>query len=622
MQAAPLAPDEEKRLALLRALDLLDTPPEPVFDLITRMVANATGAPIAMVSLIDRHRQWFKSKVGLEVSETPREYAFCAHCILGSEILLVPDALQDDRFFDNPLVTGSPGVRFYAGVPLRSAEGLALGSLCVLDTVPRDLSPRQLELLHDAAQLVNHEIARREATLLVRQNTEFSMEAGRDSEARFRAVFEGAAVGIALLAPDGRLIEANQALGRIVGAPAAELTGMPLQDMIDPADRPAELALRGQLASGLRSQYSLETRYGAKSGAFVWVNLTVAARHGPDGQVRYFSAIVENIDARRQAQAALQALQQTLEQQVDQRTRELRHAHEQLQTITDHLPVLIGYFDLELRYRFANAAYKTVVGKAPGEMIGLTLAETFGPGKAAEIVEYVEQVKRQRTRVSFETPLTFPDGSVHYGAVTLIPDITEEQLVGFHSIVYDITERRQREQATRLEARLDALTELPNRRAVQERLPRAMALADQRASTLEILFIDLDGFKQVNDTLGHAYGDLLLKEIAQRLRSGLPQAELVARLAGDEFIVVLHSEPARPQGEIIAKRILSSIAQPVRLGEHEVHVTGSVGIAIYRAGSGTSPTNMLRAADMAMYEAKRAGKSQYRFGPETGLAAT
>lgn len=107
MQAAPLAPDEEQRLFLLQALDLLDTPSEPAFDLITRMTANAIGVPIALVSLIDRDRQWFKSKVGMGIAETPREYAFCAHCIVGGERLLVPDATQDERFFDNPLVCGA-----------------------------------------------------------------------------------------------------------------------------------------------------------------------------------------------------------------------------------------------------------------------------------------------------------------------------------------------------------------------------------------------------------------------------------------------------------------------------------------------------------------------------------
>ncbi len=616
MKIAPPAPNEEERLALLHALDLLDTPPEPVFDLITRMTAEAIGVPMVLVSLIDQHRQWFKSRVGWEISETPREHAFCAHCILGGEILQVPDALQDERFFDSPLVTGAPGVRFYAGAPLRSTQGFALGSLCVLDSVPRELSARQLALLQHAAQLVNHEIARREATVLVRETSEFSLEAGRDSEARFRAVFEGAAMGIALVAPDGRLVEANQALARIVGHSTDALAGMYLQDLSTPADRPAELALRHELAAGLRSLYSLETRYLAQHGATAWVNLTVAARHGNDGKVRYFIAIVENIDERKQAQAALQALQQTLEQQVEQRTHELRRAHEQLQTITDQLPAMIGYFDEGLRYRFANDAYRAALGKAPREVIGLTLAETFGPDKAADIARHAERAGRERKRVSFEIPLTYPDGSLHYGEVTLIPDITENRLAGFHSIVHDITERRLREQASELEARRDPLTDLPNRRAVRERLPEAMALTDRHGGVLDVFFLDLDGFKEVNDTLGHECGDLLLQEVARRLAALLPQADLIARLSGDEFVAIVHDDAAHAQAEIIAQRILAGIAEPIPLRGQAVRVRASVGVSLYRAGTGTSATNVLRMADMMMYEAKRAGKNQYRVHSE------
>ncbi|MFQ3613499.1 MAG: PAS domain S-box protein, partial [Cyanobacteriota bacterium] len=148
MPKAPLPPDETQRLAALREYHVLDTAPEASFDELVRLAAFVCSTPVALVSLIDRDRQWFKAKLGLEVEQTPRDVAFCAHAILTpQEPLVVEDAQQDERFADNPFVTGDPHIRFYAGIPLVTPEGSALGTLCVIDYQPRHLSPEQLEQL-------------------------------------------------------------------------------------------------------------------------------------------------------------------------------------------------------------------------------------------------------------------------------------------------------------------------------------------------------------------------------------------------------------------------------------------------------------------------------------------
>jgi hypothetical protein len=148
----PLLPDEAARLAALRAYDVLDTTAEASFDAITELVGLQLDAPIVLISLIDADRQWFKSRRGLDAPETPRAVSFCGHAIAGRSTFVVPDARADVRFADNPLVVGNPQIRFYAGAPLVSPEGAALGTLCAIDVRPRELTAREaraLELLAD-----------------------------------------------------------------------------------------------------------------------------------------------------------------------------------------------------------------------------------------------------------------------------------------------------------------------------------------------------------------------------------------------------------------------------------------------------------------------------------------
>lgn len=137
---------EENRLQLLRSYGILDTAPEEEFDDITRAASLVCGTPIALISLVDEGRQWFKSRVGLDLSETPRDASFCAHAMEQAGPLVVPNAEKDPRFSQNPLVTGNPNIRFYCGMPLRS-DGLGLGTLCVLDRTPRTLTSDQMQIL-------------------------------------------------------------------------------------------------------------------------------------------------------------------------------------------------------------------------------------------------------------------------------------------------------------------------------------------------------------------------------------------------------------------------------------------------------------------------------------------
>jgi phosphoserine phosphatase RsbU/P len=158
MQIAALPSNEQERLEALYELRLLDTPPEERFDAVVRLAATAFGVPVAFVSLVDRHRQWFKAKVGFELCESPRDQSFCSHALLQDQSLIVPDATKDERFADNPFVKNEPYLRFYAGEPLKAAGGEKVGTLCIADIKPRDFSENDAKLLRQLGAMTEREL--------------------------------------------------------------------------------------------------------------------------------------------------------------------------------------------------------------------------------------------------------------------------------------------------------------------------------------------------------------------------------------------------------------------------------------------------------------------------------
>jgi GAF domain-containing protein len=194
----PLPPNEEQRLAALRRYRILDTDPEQGFDDLAQLAAYICKTPIALISLLDEERQWFKARVGLNINETARSMAFCSHAIMDADTFIVPDALQDQRFADNPLVRGQPHIRFYAGAPICTPEGDALGTLCVIDRQPRELTPEQRNALEALRRQVQAQLELRRnleelsAALAARETAEQEREKLirelRDTLADLRAV--------------------------------------------------------------------------------------------------------------------------------------------------------------------------------------------------------------------------------------------------------------------------------------------------------------------------------------------------------------------------------------------------------------------------------------------------
>lgn len=258
---APHPADESARLAALDATHLLDTLPEPAFDDLTRIASLVCGTPIALISLVDRERQWFKSRVGLDACETPREQAFCAHAILNPELMEVPDACEDARFSDHPLVTGAPGIRFYAGAPLEVAGGQRIGTLCVIDTVARTLDDAQREALSALARQVVAQIelrdrvdamreARERQNMFERQLQRFNEELSalvalrtREVEAerdRARLYFDTAGSMMVVTDTAGRGIQANRKSAEVLGRPVDSLIGRDWFELCQPAAERSE----------------------------------------------------------------------------------------------------------------------------------------------------------------------------------------------------------------------------------------------------------------------------------------------------------------------------------------------------------------------------------------------
>jgi len=310
MPATAFSPDEDQRLEALHSYQILDTPAESAFDDLTLLAAKVCATPISLVSLIDRDRQWFKSKLGLGANETHRDFAFCAHTILQPGIFVVPDAQQDKRFRNNPLVKNDPYVRFYAATPLINPEGYCLGTLCVIDRVPRQLDAHQLEMLAAIGrQVTTHLELRRTVVTLgqeVRQRQEIE-ETLKQTEVEFRSIFENAVEGIYQTTIDGRYFRANPMLAKIYGydSPAeliASITDIQHQLYVDENQR-LEFRRLMQLHDHLSG---FESQVYCKDDRIIWISENARSIRSPTGELLGYEGSVMDITDRKRTEQRLE----------------------------------------------------------------------------------------------------------------------------------------------------------------------------------------------------------------------------------------------------------------------------------------------------------------------------
>ncbi|WKA64405.1 sensor domain-containing phosphodiesterase [Pectobacterium aroidearum] len=452
MSRAPVSKDEDKRLAALREYGIKNVLFDPSLSNLISLAANIFNVPIVLVSLVEAERQLFAASVGVPFCETSRDISFCAHTILKKKIMVVPDALKDARFRNNPLVVGVPYIRFYAGIPLITPSGHAIGTLCIIDLKPRStFTKRDEHNLQDLASLVMDKLEMRRLEL-----------ARKASQVRFENIANTSPDTILCVNEKGMITFWNTAAEHMLEYTDEEIIGRSINTIV-PDAFVVQLNHLVTDRDSLMKGVMLELNVQAKSGSLVPVELSVSMWEDND--------------------------------------------------------------------------------------------------------------------------------NISYGA-----------------ILRDITERRRNEERLFLLAHLDPLTGLANRTLLTSNLETAL----KNEPAVCIMMVDLDGFKDVNDSLGHSSGDNILVHVAKKIKATVRSGDVVARMGGDEFALLFPGLNDKKVAGKIAEQIIHEISQAMIIDDHQINISASIGAVLYPE-YGLTVQDLLTSADLALYQAKSEGRNCYRF---------
>ncbi|MBF0166778.1 MAG: EAL domain-containing protein [Alphaproteobacteria bacterium] len=416
----------------------------------------------------------------------------------------------------------------------------------------------------------------------------------RESESMFRVVFEQAALGIVLFDTDLRLLAVNHAFERMLGYESGKLLGITPDAVTHPDDRVESQRLTKEMIGGKRAHVFLEKRYRKADGGFVWGRVTQSLVRDALGQPKMGLSIIENIDERKK-----------LEERMRLDARVIAAASEGV-FVTDRDRIILQ----------VNPAFARITGFDAHEAVGMTPSLLASGRHPHEFFDRIEAALASAGMWQGEIWNRRKSGEVFPCWIDIsVVRNEKDEIVNYVAVFHDITARKQNEERLTYLANHDPLTGLANRILYEERIDRALSRARRAGLKVALLFLDLDGFKHVNERFGHPVGDVLLQRLAERLTTCVRQGDTVARISGDEFLLIVEDLDDFRIAATVARKVLDTLKDPFQIEEHAIKLDGSIGIALYPE-DGLEGTVLYKAADTAMYRAKRMGGNEARFSSE------